>query len=250
MFEAPERFGRSLYQLRGADVQFNMWHRGRNGSREAMRIVNSREFALALLLFVAISLCRSAEAAPKSAAGLEFPLIMRQNVVAGTTPVGTKVQAKLTLATLVNGVVIPEDAIFSGEVTESVQKSDSQPSRLAVRMDSAQWKSGSAPMKIFLTAWYYPSASLIPGESAADRYSHDHGLRRPGGFPDPNGDDANSGQDAASLGVSEHRVQMKDIEATRNKDGMVTLTSKHVNIKLDKQTTYVFATSDLAGGTG
>jgi len=45
-----------------------------------------------------------------SSAGLEFPVIMRQNVAAGKTPVGTKVQAKLVVATLVDGVVVPQDA--------------------------------------------------------------------------------------------------------------------------------------------
>ncbi len=48
---------------------------------------------------------------------------MRQNVVAGKTPVGTKVEAKLTIATLVKGTVIPEGAVFSGEVVDSVAKS-------------------------------------------------------------------------------------------------------------------------------
>jgi hypothetical protein len=42
---------------------------------------------------------------------------------------------------------------------------------------------------------------------------------------------------------------MKDIESTRsNKDGAVILSATHFNIKLDKQTTYVLATGDLAAG--
>ena len=77
-------------------------------------------------------------AASGSSGALEFPVIMRQNVVAGTTPVGTKVQAKLAVATLVDGVVVPRDAVLSGEVTESVAKSAIDPSRLAIRMDSAR----------------------------------------------------------------------------------------------------------------
>src|ERR1700675_4548672 len=103
-------------------------------------------------------------AAPSSLGLLEFPVIMRQNVAAGTTPVGTKVQAKLAVATLVDGVVVPRDAVLSGEVTESVAKSATDPSRLAIRMDSAQWKKGSAPIvlpltsNVYLTAWYYPVA--------------------------------------------------------------------------------------------
>ena len=105
-------------------------------------------------------------AASGSSGALEFPVIMRQNVVAGTTPVGTKVQAKLAVATLVDGVVVPRDAVLSGEVTESVAKSATDPSRLGIRMDSAQWKKGSAPIvlslasKLYLTAWYYPVAEM------------------------------------------------------------------------------------------
>jgi len=38
---------------------------------------------------------------------------------------------------------------------------------------------------------------------------------------------------------------MKNVEALRQADGAVTLTSKHLTIKLDKTTTYVFANGDL-----
>jgi hypothetical protein len=62
-------------------------------------------------------------AAPISSGAHEFPAVMRQNVVAGATAVGTKVQARLVIATLVDGVVIPRDAVLSGEVTESAAKS-------------------------------------------------------------------------------------------------------------------------------
>ena len=86
-------------------------------------------------------------AAPSSSAGIEFPVIMRQNVVAGTTPVGTAVRAKLAVATMVNGVVVPRDALLSGEVIESVAKSASAPSRLAIRMDSAQGKMDQRPSR-------------------------------------------------------------------------------------------------------
>src|SRR5277367_4444886 len=58
-------------------------------------------------------------AAASVASVQEFPVTMRQNVKAGKTPVGTKVEAKLTTATLVKGAVIPAGAIFSGEVVES-----------------------------------------------------------------------------------------------------------------------------------
>ena len=204
-----------------------------------------------------------------SSGALEFPVIMRQNVVAGTTPVGTKVQAKLAVATLVDGVVVPRDAVFSGEVTESVAKSATDPSRLAIRVDSAQWKKGSAPIvhsltsKVYLTAWYYPVAETraqdLSDESSDDGPQSWKHRNRPPTFPDPNTPasqpfpDRGAGADLGSLppspssSISKHRALMKNVESTRNSDGAVTLTSKSFNIKLDKVTTYVLATGDLPG---
>ena len=148
---------------------------------------------LTVVLSSAALLSQSRPAPPSSSAGLEFPVTMRQNVAAGTTPVGTKVQAKLAVATLVDGVVVPQDAILSGEVTESVSKSAADPSRLAIRVDSAQWKNRSAPMvvalapKVYLTAWYYPAApptnpdpsSGLPDGAHNPRTSNAAGVPRP-----------------------------------------------------------------------
>lgn len=118
-----------------------------------------------LLLLTLVSATLLGQQKPEAASasqGTEFPVIMRANVAAGKTPVGTKVEAKLIVATLVNGVVVPRDATLSGEVTESVAKSATEPSRLAVRMDAAKWKDKSAPIKLYLTAWYYPVATMTP----------------------------------------------------------------------------------------
>jgi hypothetical protein len=205
-------------------------------------------------------------AASSFSGALEFPVVMRQNVAAGTTPVGTKVQAKLAVATLVDGVVVPRDAVFSGEVTESVAKSATDPSRLAIRMDSAQWKKGSAPVvlslasKVYLTAWYYPVAETraqdLSDESPNDPQSWKQ-RNRPPTFPDPNGSasepfpgrgtgtDPGSSPPSPSSNISKHRALMKNVESTRTSDGAVTLTSKSFNIKIDKLTTYVLATGDL-----
>src|SRR6202795_1286116 len=168
-------------------------------------------------------------AASGSSGLLEFPVIMRQNVAAGTTPVGTKVQAKLAVATLVDGVVVPRDAVLSGEVTESVAKSATDPSRLAIRMDSAQWKKGSAPIvlslapKVYLTAWYYPVAETrahdLSDQSPDDAPSWNH-RNRPPTSPDPNGSasdpfpsrgagtdsDPGSSPPSPSSNVSKHRA--------------------------------------------
>jgi hypothetical protein len=204
---------------------------------------------------------------PSSSAALELPVIMRQNVAAGTTPVGTKVQAKLAVATLVDGVVVPRDAVLSGEVTESVAKSATDPSRLAIRMDSAQWKKGSAPIvlplasKVYLTAWYYPVAEAraqdLSDESPDDTPQNWKRRNRSSTFPDPNAPasqpfpDRGAGADLGSLpplpssSISKHRALMKNVESTRNSDGAVTLTSRSFNIKIDKVTTYVVATGEL-----
>jgi hypothetical protein len=196
-------------------------------------------------------------APPSSLAATEFPVIMRQNIAAGKTPVGTKIQAKLIIATLVNGTVIPRDAILSGEVTESVAKSANDPSRLAIRMDTAQWKTGSAPIKVYLTAWYYPPTVMTPldldygpgGTRKLDgggpNYDSDSPvLQLPAGH-DPAKDHSVPLPDPPSSNISKHRVLMKDVGSARNSDGTVTLTSKHSNLKIDKLTTYVLAASDL-----
>jgi hypothetical protein len=183
----------------------------------------------------------TSETISSSVASQEFPVVMRQNVVAGKTPVGTKVEAKLTIATLVKGVVIPEGAVFSGEVVASTSKSDTDASRLAIRMDSVQWKKESKPMKVFLTAWYYP---LLMGEDAETKDQRDRPIMNPNLDPFPN---SRMPRDTFPSGprVSENRVAMKDVESARDADGTITLTCTKTNIKLDKTTTYVFATGDL-----
>ncbi|MGD1215947.1 MAG: hypothetical protein ABR861_13275 [Terriglobales bacterium] len=214
---------------------------------------------LTVLLGSAALLSQQTPAPPSSSAGLEFPVIMRQNVAAGKTPVGTKVQAKLVVATLVEGVVVPQDAILSGEVTESVAKSATNPSRLAIRMDSAQWKDGSAPIKVYLTAWYYPVATPTNQDLSNDLPDAAHNPKNwnravydpnnPASQPFPGRDrdkDTLPAPPSPASSISKHRVLMKNVESTRNSDGAVTLTSKRFNIKLDKATTYVLAAGDLA----
>jgi hypothetical protein len=217
--------------------------------------------ALTVILGSAFLFGQQTSSALKSAAGAEFPVIMQANVNAGKTPVGTKVQAKLVVATMVEGTVVPRDAVFSGEVTESVAKSTSDPSRLAIRMDSVQWKNGSAPVKVYLTSWFYP-VEMMNGQDLSYQPPDDANSPRHwnggGTYPDPNnpisqqkfpgrdGDkDSGPGAGSPASNISKHRVLIKNVEATRNNDGSVTLTSKHSNLKLDKTTTYVLASGDL-----
>ena len=194
---------------------------------------------------------------PALSGAREFPMLMEQGVTAGKTAAGTKVQAKLQVATLLGGTVIPRNAVFSGEVVESVAKTKTDPSRLAIRLDSVQWKNGSAAVavKVFLTAGYYPPMDAI-GQNL--QYGPQQPANRTwngeGQYPDPNsksykpfpGTESDKGAvpDTPSTTTSNHRVVMKDVETVNGADGSVALVSKRNNLKLDKLTTYVFAGTD------
>src|SRR5271157_2115075 len=177
--------------------------------------------------------------APRAAALLDLPIVMQQKVAAGKTPVGTKVQAKLAVATLLNGVVLPEDAILTGEVIESVAKSATNPSILGIRMDSAQWANGVAHIKAYLTAWYYPLVATANQDSSPESpyaatnlkrwngsgYIPDSSIRLPGAGGVRN---RNSEQDkgptapptaAPVSSISKRRTLMKDIQTTSHGDG-------------------------------
>ncbi len=223
------------------------------------RIVSAQ--MMSVVIFGSIVLSGQAQS-PGSPSAIEFPVVMRQNIVAGKTPVGTKVQAKLVVATLVNGVVVPRDAILSGEITESVRKSASHPSRLTIRMDSADWKKGSAPIKVYLTAWYYPEAAAANQDLSYQPHDASNNKRTWNGmgtYPDPNnpiaqqkfpaGVDNNkdAGPTAASpaSSISKNRVLMKNIQSLRNPDGAVVLIDSRSDLRLDKVTTYVLASGDL-----
>ena len=77
---------------------------------------------LVLWLIYSTSLLAQQTPAASPSRVREFPVVMQQSITAGKTAVGTKVQAKLSVATLVEGKVIPRNAVFSGEVIESVAK--------------------------------------------------------------------------------------------------------------------------------
>ena len=201
-------------------------------------------------------------AGPGSTSVKEFPVNLKQEVTAGKTAVGTKVQAKLTVATLVDGTVFPKNTIFSGEVTESTAQSADSPSRIGIRMDSAQWKNGSAPIKVYLTAWFYPmiaargqDLSYGPPQSptrtwnGAGTYPDPNS---PASQPFPNGDTsgrADAAPEAQVYALSKQRVLMRDVEPERSNDGALAITSRSFNLKLDKMTTYVLATGELPAAT-
>jgi hypothetical protein len=193
-----------------------------------------------------------------STTGLEMPLTLRQKLVAGKTEPGTHVQANLVVATLVNGKVIPRNAVLSGEVIESKAKTQSESARLSVRMDSAQWSNGSVPIRVYLTSWFFPMTfdtgpNLQYGpEQSAKRTWNGMGEypdpRSPGYKPFPASADTGSSPslDTPASVISKNRVAMKGVQSQRDTEGVVTLVADRSNIKLDKLTTYVFASSDLA----
>ena len=231
--------------------------------------------AFSVLIVSAALLCQTTSATRGSSAALEFPVTMRRNVVAGATAVGTRVEAKLTVATLVNGAVVPKDAIFSGEVTESEAKSVNCPSRLSIYLDAVRWKNGSTPrvlqltQKVYLTSWYYAAVTQSLQQPSDDNslagaipvdtppaMGHRKNTRTNPPYSDPGHqtfpahdpdrkDDTSSGTSNAS----QRRVLMKNVESTRNSEG-ATLTCKHSNIKLDRTTTYVFAPGGAGAGPG
>jgi hypothetical protein len=215
---------------------------------------------LIVVLSSIVLLGQSIAAGPSSSSLLECPVFMLQKVTSGTTPVQTKVQAKLALATLVGRVVVPQGAILSGEVTESVPKSATNASRLGIRMDSAQWKNGSVPIKVYLTASYYPRVTPLqdlspdpdPQDNVAIRPRRRRGAdNSPYRNPSASAPGQGTGTDLAPAppspdqGLSKHRVPMKNVESTRNNDGAITVISKRGNIKLDKETAYVLAGNPL-----
>ena len=189
-------------------------------------------------------------------AGCELPIILRQNVEAGKTPVGTKVEARLVVATMMNGGVLPRNSVISGEVIESVAKSGNSPSRLAIRMDSAHWKNGEAKFKAYLTAWYYPPAPMPPPNVS---YAPP-GDRRNWGGTDPTVDTTDPPNPAQRLSthqdtgvnagapasvISTKRVVMKNVTSANGADSSLVLVSSRSNIKLNKVTTYVAAVSEV-----
>jgi len=194
-----------------------------------------------------------------SCAGCELPITLRQSVEAGKTPVGTKVEARLMMATMMSGGVLPRGATISGEVIESVAKSKDSPSRLAIRMDSAQWKNGGAKLKVYLTAWVYPPAPMAPPNISYVP----QGDRRNWGGTDPTVDTTDPPNPAQRLStqqdngvnagapasvISGKRSLLKNVRSTTDADGSVVLVSSRSNIKLNKLTTYVLAMNELLPG--
>jgi hypothetical protein len=206
------------------------------------------------------SLLAGQQSPPAAAASAtDFPVLLQQAVTAGKTPVGTKIEARLQMATLYNGTVIPRNAVFSGQVVDSSAKTGSDPSRLSIVMDAARWKNGTLAVRLSFNGWYYPTA--------ADRNAQDlqYGPPQPanrtwngqGQYPDPNSrvyrpfpsDDDAKDKDSPvpnppTSAPAKNRALIKDVEVERTGEGTLRLVSKRANIKLEKYTAYVLAAAD------
>ncbi len=183
----------------------------------------------------------------------QFPVILQQNIEAGKTPAGTKVQGKLAAATLFNGALIPKNAVASGVVIESESKKGEDRARLAIRMNTVSWDGGWAPLYAYLMPLYYPAAGQavpnLPNESPdpesrtlnGPNQSSQSPMSRPfaGG-----GSEANQGAIPDVAILSSRPVRMKNVVLEPASDGGIALVSEHANIKLFKMTTYVFAAEE------
>jgi hypothetical protein len=86
----------------------------------------------------------------------EFPLRLKSKIIAGKTAVGSPVEGTLVMATLVNGVVVPEGAVFSGAVEESIEHKDKTASRLRVHITEARWKEHALHVSLYASGHIYP----------------------------------------------------------------------------------------------
>ena len=189
------------------------------------------------------ALCGLGQPSPPRAArpGLEFPLELKQKIVAGQTAVGTAVEGRLVIATFVHGVVIPDGAVFTGRVEESTARSEGKPSRLRLHVTGAKWRGGSAVVDLYLTNVFYPRRLRRddPHEGDASTVSARQQemiiLRGNGGVP-PILD-----QDAPTIGNQfERRIPIEDVKIERDKSGLIAITSEKSNVHLDSGTVYCF----------
>jgi hypothetical protein len=183
----------------------------------------------------------------------EFPVILQQSIEAGKTPAGTKVEGRIAAATQFAGVLIPKDAIASGVVVESESKTGKYRARIAIRMISATWNGGWAPLGAYLMPLYYPTTEQalpnLPTESpdpgsrtlSGPNQSGSSPMSRP--FPG-GGSEASQGSIPDIPTISNRPVRMKNVALAPTSDGGIALVSEHANIKLSKSTTYIFAADE------
>ena len=210
--------------------------------------------SIVLTCWSAFSFSEQAQAPSARPALHEFPLTLQQSIESGKAAIGTKVQAKLAIATKFQGTVIPRNAVFSGVVIESTAKGPKEPAKLAIRMEKAEWKEDSISLTAYLLPLSYsntaPSAQGLPNESPdpSSRTINGSGqdANSPMRAPFPT-NDSQAAQAAIpeSPKISSRPVQMKNVTFALADEGGAALVSEHTNIKLYKMTTYVFAATEI-----
>ncbi len=203
----------------------------------------------------AASLAQQAPAPSSHATLHQFALTLQQSIESGKTRIGTKVQAKLAAATTFQGTVIPRNAVFTGVVIESDAKSAKEPAKLAIRMETAEWKNGATSVTAYLMPLYYAptvqAAQTFPNE-APDPSSRSLDGEQPQSPMQRSSFPANNSQAAQEAipenpTTSSRPVQMKSVVIARADEGGAALVSEHANIKLNKMTTYIFAAVEPVG---
>jgi hypothetical protein len=223
-------------------------------SDHSMKAVNSYRGLFVLLAILgfwySVSLSQQSQPASPVPKLREFPLVLQQNIESGKAKIGTKVQAKLAAATMFDGTAIPRNAVFSGVVIESTPKNANGPAKLAIRMETAEWKHGSSSITAYLLPLYYPATNqAVPnfGDAAqgsgpntpdgADQHSNSESPMHHQSFP---ADESQLAVPEISI-TSNRPVQIKNVTVTLADEGGAALVSDSSNIKLFKLTTYVFA---------
>jgi hypothetical protein len=209
--------------------------------------------SIVLTCWSAFSFSQQAQAPSARPALHEFPLTLQQNIESGKAAIGTKVQAKLAIATKFQGTVIPRNAVFSGVVIESTAKGAKEPAKLAIRMEKAEWKDQSTSMMAYLLPLYYtmatptslPAGSSDPSSSTLSGAGQDPNSPMSSRFPTNDSQAAQSAIPEIPT-ISSRPVPMKNVTLALADEGGAALVSERSNIKLDRMTTYVFAARESA----
>ena len=185
----------------------------------------------------------------------EFPALLAQNIEPGKTAVGTAVRARLKISTLVNGVVVPQGALLSGMVEESLAKTEQAPARLKVHITQATWKDHTLALSLYLSDQYYETPGYDASNSGVNnqRLHPDNSLTFEGtqlrsstDMSDP----ANSSRMPDRIGRGgDHpgavpslagRTRIKGVTAVPDGSGGMVLISERKKLKLDQSTCYSF----------
>ncbi len=106
---------------------------------------------LALILAVSMAGVQQPVPAP-NAGGVDILAELQTTLDARRARVGDPVRMRLLHALLAKGkVAVPEGATLAGHITEVARRTDANPeSRLAIRIDRAEWKRHSVPFEAFI----------------------------------------------------------------------------------------------------